>query len=178
MKARTALVNEIRGLFHEYGIILPKGVSKFRKSMINQLEAEQAKLTPLSQELFNKLFGEFVTCVTFEKQLSYDEEKLEAIAHQHPESQRLLTIPGIGVLTATALIAAVSDTNMFKNGRQFAACLGLVPRQHTTGGKDRLLGSANGVMAISANCSSLGPVRPYVGWVIKRIAAVSGYASW
>lgn len=137
MKARTALVNEIRGLLHEYGIVLPQGVSKFRKSFIHQLEAEQAKLTPLSQALFHKLFDEFVT---LEEQVSYYEEKLEAMAHQHPECQRLLTIPGIGVLTATALIAAVSDTSMFTNGRQFAAWLGLVPRQHTTGGKDRLLG--------------------------------------
>jgi transposase len=58
----------------------------------------------------------------------------------HPVCQRLVTIPGIGPLTATALIAAVSDASHFKNGRQFAAWAGLVPRQHSTGGKPRLLG--------------------------------------
>ena len=75
-----------------------------------------------------------------EQQLAYYQEKLEALATTHPECQRLMTIPGIGPLTATALVAAVSDASAFKNGRQFAAWLGLVPRQHSTGGKERLLG--------------------------------------
>jgi transposase len=62
------------------------------------------------------------------------------VAQTHPVCQRLMTIPGLGELTATALVAAVSDAAQFKNGRQFAAWLGLVPRQHSTGGKERLLG--------------------------------------
>src|SRR4029453_741760 len=62
------------------------------------------------------------------------------IGAAHPVCQRLLTIPGIGPLTATALVAAVSDATHFKNGQQFAAWVGLVPRQHSTGGKPRLLG--------------------------------------
>jgi transposase len=68
-----------------------------------------------------------------ETELAYDQEKLEALAHTHPVCQRLLTIPGIGPLTATALLAAVGDTQVFKNGRQFAAWLGLVPKQYSTG---------------------------------------------
>jgi transposase len=67
-------------------------------------------------------------------------EKIAAICAAHPVCQRLGTIPGIGPLTATALVAAVSDASHFKNGRQFAAWIGLVPRQHSTGGKPRLLG--------------------------------------
>ena len=66
--------------------------------------------------------------------------KIEAIGAAHPVCQRLMTIPGIGPLTATALVAAVSNASAFKNGRQFAAWIGLVPRQHSTGGKPRLLG--------------------------------------
>ena len=135
--ARTALVNEIHGLLHEYGIVVPKGVAKFRQTVVGKLEADKAKLTPLSQEMFGKLIDEFAA---LEKQLAYDQEKLEALATTHPECQRLMTIPGIGPLTATALVAAVSDANAFKNGRQFAAWLGLVPRQHSTRGKERLLG--------------------------------------
>jgi transposase len=135
--ARTALVNEIHGLLHEYGIVVPKGVSKFRQTVVGKLEADKAKLTPLSQEMFGKLIDEFAA---LEKQLAYYQEKLEALATTHPECQRLMTIPGIGPLTATALVAAVSDASAFKNGRQFAAWLGLVPRQHSTGGKERLLG--------------------------------------
>ncbi len=137
MGARTALVNEVHGLLHEYGIVIPKGVSKFRQAVVGKLESEQDKLTPLSQEMFWKLIDEFAA---LEKQLAYYQEKLEALATTHPECQRLMTIPGIGPLTATALVAAVSDASAFKNGRQCAAWLGLVPRQHSTGGKERLLG--------------------------------------
>jgi transposase len=67
--------------------------------------------------------------------------KLDTLATTYPECQCLMTIPGIGPLTATALVAAVSDAaSAFKNGRQFAAWLGLVPRQHTTGGQECMLG--------------------------------------
>src|SRR6266516_7801737 len=134
---RTALVNEVHGLMHEYGIVMPKGVSKFRQAVVGKLESEKDKLTPLSQEMFWKLVEEFAA---LEEQLAYYQKKLEALATTHPECQRLMTIPGIGPLSATALVAAVSDASAFKNGRQFAAWLGLVPRQHSTGGKERLLG--------------------------------------
>jgi transposase len=99
-------------------MVLPQGVAKFRKTLVSTLEAEQTKLTPRGQELFHKLWDELGT---LEAELSYYQEKLEAIAHTHPVCQRLLTIPGIGPLTATALIAAVSEARVFKNGRQCAA---------------------------------------------------------
>jgi transposase len=137
IKARTALVNEIRGLLSEYGIVLPQGMSKFRTWVVRQLEAEQAKLTPLSTEIFWQLYHEFLA---LEKQVAYYHEKLQALARAHPVCQRLQAIPGIGPLTATAILAAVPDATHFKNGRQFAAWLGLVPREHSTGGKPRLLG--------------------------------------
>src|SRR5438874_13123684 len=121
----------------ESGIVLAKGVGKFRQAVVEKLEAEKDKLTPLSQEMFWKLVEEFAA---LEKQLAYYQEKLEALATTHPECQRLMTIPGIGPFSATALVAAVSDASAFKNGRQFAAWLGLVPRQHSTGGKERSLG--------------------------------------
>ena len=72
--------------------------------------------------------------------MAYYDEKLQALATTHPESQRLLTIPGIGPITATALSAAVGDVGVFTNGRQFSAWLGLVPKQYSTGGQTRLLG--------------------------------------
>jgi transposase len=135
--ARTALVNEMRGLLAEYGIVLPQGLAKFRQALISTLEAEHMKLTPLGQELFHKLFGELGK---LDAELAYYQDKLEALAQAHPVCQRLLTIPGIGPLTATALLAAVGDAGVFKNGRQFAAWLGLVPKQYSTGGQTRLLG--------------------------------------
>ena len=135
--ARTALVNEMRGLLAEYGIVLTKGRKAFRKAVVGKLDAEQAKLTPLGQELFHKLVDELVTV---EAEVAYYEEKLHSIATTHPECQRLVTIPGIGPMTATALIAAVSDVGVFHNGRQCSAWLGLVPKQYSTGGRTRLLG--------------------------------------
>jgi transposase len=137
MGARMALVNEVHGLLHAYGIVIPKGVAKFRQAVVGTLESEKDKLTPLSQEMFWKLVDEFAA---LEKQLAYYQEKLETVATTHPAGQRLMTIPGIGPFTATALVAAVSDARAFKNGRQCAAWLGLVPRQHSTGGKEGLLG--------------------------------------
>src|SRR4029434_97592 len=128
--ARTALINEVHGLMLEYGIVLPKGVAKFRQAVVD-------KLTALSHELFWKLVQEFVD---LEKRIASYQEQLEGLATTHPECQRLMTIPGIGPITATALIAAVGDVGVFKNGRQFAAWLGLVPKQHSTGGQTRLLG--------------------------------------
>src|SRR5215831_13251526 len=108
---RTALINEVHGLLHAYGIVIPKGVAQCRQAVVGKLEADKDKLTPLSQELFWQLVEEFAA---LEKQLAYDQEKLEALATTHPACQRLMTIPGIGPLTATALVAAVSDASAFK----------------------------------------------------------------
>ena len=91
--ARTALVHEVHGLLNEYGIVVPKGVSKFRQTVVDKLESEKATLTPLSQEMFWKLVEEFAA---LEAQLAYDQEKLDTLAATHPECQRLMTIPGIG----------------------------------------------------------------------------------
>jgi transposase len=137
IKARTALGNEIRGLLSEDGIILPQSLAKFRALIVEKLEDEQAKLTALGTEVFWHLYEEFLAV---EKRLAYDDEKLAAIGQAHPECQRLQTIPGIGPVTATALIAAIGDATQFKNGRQLAAWLGLVPREHSTGGTPRVLG--------------------------------------
>jgi transposase len=137
VNARTALINEIRGWLREYGIILPTGGAKCRQMLLSTLAQEQAKLTELSRDVCWPLHEEGLP---LEQRLADDHGKLEAIGQAHPVCQRLLTLPGSGPLTATALVAAVSDAAHFKNGRQFAAWLGLVPRQHSTGGKPRLLG--------------------------------------
>jgi len=137
IRARTALVNELRGLLNEYGIILPQSMTKFRALLVGKLQNEQAKLTTLSAELFWHLYDEFLAV---EKRLTYDDEKLATIGRAHPACRRLQTIPGIGPLSATALIAAIGDVTQFRNGRQPAAWLGLGPREHSTGGKPRLFG--------------------------------------
>ena len=137
IKARTALVHEIRGLLSESGMILPHSLAKFRALLVDKLHAEQAQLTTLSAEGFWHLYD---ACRALEKRVAYDEEKLAARGQAHPACQRLQTIPGIGPVAATALIAAIGDVTPFTNGRQRVAWLGLVPREHSTGGQPRLLG--------------------------------------
>jgi transposase len=90
---RTALVNAVHGLLHAYGIVMPKGVAKFRQAVVGKLEAAKDKLTPLSQEMVWQLVEEFAG---LEEPLASDQEKLEALATTHPEGQRLMPIPGIG----------------------------------------------------------------------------------
>src|SRR5712691_1388783 len=89
---RTALVNAVHGLMQEYGIVMPKGVAKFRQAVVGKLEAEKDKRTPLSQEMFWKLVEEFAA---LEAQLAYYQEKLATLAQTHPACQRLMTSPGI-----------------------------------------------------------------------------------
>ena len=137
IKARTALVKEIRGLLSEYGIIMPQGITKVRRLLVQTLEAGQAQLTPCSRELFRQCYEEFLA---LDQRLASYDEQLTAMGQAHPECRRLQTTPGIGPVTATALIAAIGDATQFKNGRQLAAWLGLVPKEHSTGGKPRLLG--------------------------------------
>jgi transposase len=122
IKTRTTLVHEIRGLLNEDGMVLPQSMATFRALIVEKLEAEQAKLPPLSTEVFWHLYDEFLGV---EKRLAYDDEKLAAMGQAHPACQRLQTIPGIGPVTATALIAAIGEATPFKHGRQLAAWLGL-----------------------------------------------------
>ena len=137
MARRTALANQIRGLPTEYGVIIPKGISYIRKHLPMILEDAENDLTVLFRELLSELYDEMVH---LDQRVDMLEQKLAVISAQNPDCQRLLTIPGIGLLTATALVAAIGDISVFKNGRELAAWLGLVPRQHSTGGMPTLLG--------------------------------------
>ncbi|WP_347987902.1 IS110 family transposase [Methylomonas sp. AM2-LC] len=134
---RTAQTNQVRGLLLEYGIVIPKGINYVRKALPCILEDGENRLSSLFRGLLNELYEEFVH---LDKRIESTEKKLETLCTQNEDCQRLLTIPGIGLLTATALIAAIGNITVFKNGRELAAWLGLVPKQHSTGGKQTLLG--------------------------------------
>jgi len=134
---RTAQANQIRGLLLEYGIIIPKGIVHIRKAVPDILEDAENALTALFRELLIELYEEMVH---LDERIDTLEKKLQSICLQNKDCQRLLTIPGVGLLTAAAMVAAVSDIKAFKNGRELSAWLGLVPRQHSTGGKPTLMG--------------------------------------
>jgi transposase len=118
-------------------MVLPQGITTFRALLVDKLQEEQAKLTTLSAELFWPLYDAFQA---LETRLVSDNAQLAARGQAHPACRRRQTMPGIGPVTATALIAAIGDATPCKNGRQLAAWLGLVPRAHATGGQPRLFG--------------------------------------
>lgn len=135
IKERTATLNQLRGLLSEFGLIMPKGRYPAQHHIPRILEDAENGLPMLARRLLNDVYLRLRGMN--EQALVYDRE-LEHLSKENEMAQRLMTIPGIGAVTATALIAAVSDPKQFRNGRQFAAWLGLTPRQYTTGGKIRL----------------------------------------
>ncbi len=135
VKSRTALSNEIRGLLSESGITIPQGVNKVIPKLVEILDSDQ--LSEMDKITFTELLEELK--VVF-KRIEQLEVRLREIGKNYESYYRLLEIPGIGLITATALIAAIGNAANFENGRQLSAWLGLVPKQHSTGGKERLLG--------------------------------------
>lgn len=134
---RTAQGNQIRGLLLEYGIIAPKGINQLRKQLPLILEDADNGLSDLFRELLNELYVEMVH---LDRRVEALEKKLKLMSEQNEDCRLLQTIPGIGLLISTALVAAIGNAGAFNNGRELAAWLGLVPRQHSTGGKATLLG--------------------------------------
>ena len=131
---QTALSNELRGILLEYGIAIPKG--KRALSFVTEEVERDVNITNLGREMVFELLHEIKR---LSERVNYYDKKLIAISKKHPVCQRLETIPGVGPIIASAIVAAVNDPQDFKNGRQFAAWLGLVPRQSSTGGKSKLL---------------------------------------
>jgi transposase len=135
--ARTAQANQIRGLLSEYGIVIPQGLSHVSKRLPEILENGENDLPGVFRQLLQRL-GDHLR--ELHRQVGELELQIQLWHRQHDASCRLAQIPGIGPLTASALVASVGDAKSFANGRQLAAWLGLVPRQHSSGGKSVLLG--------------------------------------
>lgn len=137
VKARTAQANQIRGLLTEYGIVIPQGISHIAKRLPDIVEDAENDLPGVFRQLMQRL-GEHLK--ELDRQVGELEVQIQ-LWHRHSDvSRRLAQIPGIGPITASALVGSIGDANSFENGRQLAAWLGLVPRQHSSGGKSTLLG--------------------------------------
>jgi transposase len=137
IKERTALVNQIRGLLAERGIVIAQGITRLRKQLPMIVEDEANELTPMSREVRRELYMELVA---LDERVTRADALVQRVFTQSTACQKLAQGEGIGPVVATALVAAVGTANEFANGRHLAAWLGLVPRQHSTGGKERLLG--------------------------------------
>jgi len=140
-KTRTALRNHIRGLLTEYGIVIPPRASQVRHKLPFVLEAAENGLTATARVWLSALAAALQSLA---QRSATTNTQLAEVLKSAAACQRLAPLAGIGPLTATALVAAVGEAPTFKHGRQFAAWLGLVPRQHSTGGKTTLLGITKG----------------------------------
>ena len=134
---RTAKSNQIRGLVGEYGIVAPVGIRQLRRTLPQWLEDGENGLT----DNFRALLSDLADDLRYlDDRIADLDEKIEASVKNDPVARRLLELRGVGPLTASALAGALGDGRSFSKGRDFAASLGLTPRQHSTGGKERLLG--------------------------------------
>ena len=137
VKARTAQANQIRGLLAEFGLVIPQGIASLAKHIPRILEDVENDLPDGMRALIARLTAHLKD---LDRQVDALEAQIQAWHRQNAESQRVAQIPGIGPITATALVASIGNAQTFINGRQLAAWLGLVPRQHSSGGKPTLLG--------------------------------------
>ena len=138
IEIRTKMSNQLRGLLAEYGIALAKGISQLHKALPKLFDrGTDNELTASFKEMLEMQYN---LLITVEQQISTYETKLKIIAKTNEACQRVQQVEGVGPITAIALAATISNPDDFKNGRHFAAFLGLVPRQHSSGGKERLLG--------------------------------------
>lgn len=128
---RTAMINRLRGLLAEFGHVLPLKASVVRR----QARAAIETLPSLAREALEDLL---VTIAQLDERINAYDTKLRQIARQDRRITRLMTLPGVGETSAGALVASIGNGHEFKNGRQFAAWLGLVPGQYSSGGKSRL----------------------------------------
>lgn len=137
VKARTAQANQVRGLLTEFGIVIPQGICHLSKRLPEILEDGENDLPGTLRQLLARLMAHFRI---LDQQVTDLEQQITLWHRDNEVSRRLAGIPGIGPITASALVASIGDARSFANGRQMAAWVGLVPRQHSSGGKPTLLG--------------------------------------
>jgi transposase len=134
---RVAKGNQIRGLVSEYGLVAPLQLSSLRRAIPEWLEDADNGLSFLFRQLLQGLWGDLHV---LDQRMAELDNQIGVMAQQDPVAKRLQKLRGVGPLTATALIATMGDAKQYRKGRDMAAAIGLTPRQHSPGGKDRLLG--------------------------------------
>jgi transposase len=137
VKARTAQANQIRGLLSEFGIVIPQGIASIAKRMPDILEDAENGLPCTMRRLLERLNDNLKE---LDRQVGELELQIKLWHKESEASRKLEAIPGIGPITASAIVATVGNATEFKNSRQLAAWLGLVPKQHSSGSKQTLLG--------------------------------------
>lgn len=134
---RTRLVNQIRGLLAEHGVVIARDISRLRRALGQIAEGADNSIGDLFRGLVRDIHEELVE---LDRRIASYTRRIWDLFRSNEMCQRIGKIEGIGPITATALVAAVGDRTCFKNGRQFAAWLGLVPKQRSSGGRSRMFG--------------------------------------
>ena len=137
IKLRTSMVNCIRGLLMEHGITINKGIRNVKPALLELLRSDDHELSELFVEILQR---HYQAILRLDEAVEYYDKKIEDLSRSSEGIKRLKNIPGVGPIIASAFFSTVVDFSIFKNGRHFAAWLGLVPRQHSTGGRTVLLG--------------------------------------
>jgi len=135
VRQRTMLVNAIRSHMAEFGIVAPVGVPRVKELFAVIADADDDRLPAIARACLEGLANQFLS---LHEEIATAERRIHAWHRSNEASRRLETIPGIGPITATALAATITDPSVFTSGRELAAWIGLVPRQSSTGGKERL----------------------------------------
>lgn len=162
VEKRTALVNQIRGLLGERGIVINKGINQVRKQLPLILEDTENSLTPLSRELFAEQHEKLKQ---LDNEIKAQDQRISRLCGQNPLSGRFLQVPGIGPMIATIIASDLGDGKGYASSRDYAASLGIVPKQHSSGDKPVYLGISkrgnryirtlliHGARAVLKNCS-------------------------
>ena len=162
VEKRTALVNQLRGLLSERGIVINQGINHVRKQLPLILEEGENHLTPLSRELFAEQYEKLKQ---LDSEIKAQDQRITRLCSQNPLSRRFLEVPGIGPMIATIIASDLGDGKGYASSRDYAASLGIVPRQHSSGDKPVYLGISkrgnryirtlliHGARAVLKNCS-------------------------
>ncbi|TMK38579.1 MAG: IS110 family transposase [Alphaproteobacteria bacterium] len=134
VRQRTMLVNGLRAHMAEFGIVVPQGIQRLPE-LVALLEDEKTGIPQIAHEVLAAMVVQINNLTTSIRQM---EKRIVAWCRTNAAARRLSTIPGVGPITASALAATITDPTLFRSGRHLAAWLGLVPRQHSTGGKAKL----------------------------------------
>ncbi len=137
VEQRSAKANQIRGLVAEYGLVAPRELLHLRRALRRWLEDEGNGLTMRFRRLLRGLQDELIS---LDERIAELDREIEEIAKSEPAAKRLMQLRGVGPIIATAMLATVGDARQFRNGRQMSVLIGLTPKQHSSGGKERMLG--------------------------------------
>jgi transposase len=186
VRQRTMAVNAMRAHMAEFGIVAPVGVPQVKKLLAIIADGDDDRLPPVARGCLESLARQFLS---LDAEINAAEKRIHAWHRSNETSRRLEAIPGIGRITASALAASVSDPAVFRSGRELAAWIGLVPRQNSTGGKQRLGRISKqgdpylrwllvaGALSVIRHAKRRGTTSPWLAGIIARkptkVAAVA-----